>query len=38
MAGQAASDAEYICTFCDRGQCARCRDERCECCGGVDAA
>jgi hypothetical protein len=26
--------AQYECGFCGRGQCARCSDKRCTCCGG----
>lgn len=25
---------EFVCTFCERGQCARCRDRACTCCYG----
>lgn len=27
---------EYVCTFCERGQCARCRDRACTCRYGGD--
>ena len=25
---------DWVCGFCDRGQCARCSDEDCTCCNG----
>jgi hypothetical protein len=25
---------DWVCGFCDRGQCARCKDEDCTCCSG----
>lgn len=25
---------EFVCTYCERGQCARCRDRACTCCYG----
>lgn len=28
--------AEFVCTYCERGQCARCRDRACTCCYGGD--
>jgi hypothetical protein len=27
-------DDEYVCGFCDRGQCGRCSDTDCTCCNG----
>ena len=27
---------EYICLFCERGQCSRCRDRNCQCCFGSE--
>jgi hypothetical protein len=33
-AAQAFEDAVHECTFCERGECARCTDRRCTCCYG----
>lgn len=31
-----AEDDDYICSFCQRGQCGRCHDGHCACCSGID--
>jgi hypothetical protein len=28
-------DSDWICLFCQRGQCRRCRDRQCACCNGT---
>lgn len=30
------TEDEYVCDFCDHGECRRCRDIRCTCCYGQD--
>lgn len=30
----AIQPGEVVCTYCERGQCARCRDRACTCCYG----
>ena len=30
----APAEREYVCTYCERGQCARCNDKACTCCYG----
>jgi hypothetical protein len=31
---QSVARHEFVCTYCERGQCARCNDRACTCCYG----